>query len=409
MSGHAAAPVAEFLPGDAARPLETGIALCLSGGGYRAMFFHAGALWRLAELGLLSGRDHRGHLRDGAGPGLGRLERVSSVSAGSIVSGLLALHWDALRVDEPGLADRFRSLVVTAARRIARITLAGGGWSGLLTMLGHVILPGSVNRRLADAYARHLYGDATLASIPARPRFVINAANLQSGALWRFMSPYMRDWRVGEIRNTRLVSLARAVAASSAFPPFLAPASFEFADTDYTPNSGGAGDDDLQRPPFTTHVELVDGGVYDNLGLETAYKRYRTLLVSNGGAPFPFVERVPRDWARLGRRAIEVLDNQVRSLRARLLVAAFGRRDRYGAYWDIDQDVAVHQATGALPCPRVRTAVLAAIDSDFSAKDETTQERLINWGYAVCDAAVRGHLDRELPAPSGFPYAGGVG
>jgi len=26
----------------------------------------------------------------------------------------------------------------------------------------------------------------------------------------------------------------------------------------------------LQRPPFTTRVVLSDGGVYDNLGLETA-------------------------------------------------------------------------------------------------------------------------------------------
>jgi NTE family protein len=33
--------------------LGDGIALCLSGGGYRAMLFHAGAIWRLNELGLL--------------------------------------------------------------------------------------------------------------------------------------------------------------------------------------------------------------------------------------------------------------------------------------------------------------------------------------------------------------------
>ena len=28
---------------------------------------------------------------------------------------------------------------------------------------------------------------------------------------------------------------------------------------------------------------LTDGGVYDNLGLETAWKRYETILVSDGG------------------------------------------------------------------------------------------------------------------------------
>ena len=39
-------------PGDPSS-LAPGIALCLSGGGYRAMVFHLGALWRLNELGLL--------------------------------------------------------------------------------------------------------------------------------------------------------------------------------------------------------------------------------------------------------------------------------------------------------------------------------------------------------------------
>ena len=33
--------------------VETGVALCLSGGGYRAMLFHVGAIWRLNEFGCL--------------------------------------------------------------------------------------------------------------------------------------------------------------------------------------------------------------------------------------------------------------------------------------------------------------------------------------------------------------------
>ena len=44
---------------------EEGTALCLSGGGYRAMVFHIGCLWRFNELGVL-----------------GKLKRISSVSAG---------------------------------------------------------------------------------------------------------------------------------------------------------------------------------------------------------------------------------------------------------------------------------------------------------------------------------------
>lgn len=52
------------------RSLRSGVALCLSGGGFRAALFHLGALTRLNELGVLSqiqtisirfGRQH--HLR----------------------------------------------------------------------------------------------------------------------------------------------------------------------------------------------------------------------------------------------------------------------------------------------------------------------------------------------------------
>ena len=31
-------------------------------------------------------------------------------------------------------------------------------------------------------------------------------------------------------------------------------------------------------------------------------------------------------------------------------------------------------------------------------------EQLINWGYAVCDAALRKHVKPDLPRPGGFPY-----
>ena len=51
------------------KELEDSVALCLSGGGYRAMLFHLGALWRLNELGYLK-----------------KLARISSVSGGSITS-----------------------------------------------------------------------------------------------------------------------------------------------------------------------------------------------------------------------------------------------------------------------------------------------------------------------------------
>jgi NTE family protein len=41
--------------------------------------------------------------------------------------------------------------------------------------------------------------------------------------------------------------------------------------------------------------------------------------------------------------------------------------------------------------------------------DDSIQERLINWGYAICDASLRSFFRPELPAPIAFPYpAAGV-
>src|SRR6266576_3918755 len=67
-----------------------GIALALSGGGYRAMLFHTGALIRLNELGLLR-----------------QLKRVSSVSGGSISAGYLGFVWKRLRWDTNDVAANF--------------------------------------------------------------------------------------------------------------------------------------------------------------------------------------------------------------------------------------------------------------------------------------------------------------
>src|SRR5262245_43262485 len=74
---------------DLRSPIE-GIALCLSGGGYRAMLFHVGSLWRLNEIGFLP-----------------KLARISSVSGGSITAGLLGLKWTRLAFDARGISNVF--------------------------------------------------------------------------------------------------------------------------------------------------------------------------------------------------------------------------------------------------------------------------------------------------------------
>ena len=166
-----------------------GVALCLSGGGYRAMIFHLGVLWRLNELGYLV-----------------RLDRISSVSGGSITAALLGLRWAELDFAD-GVAQALEARLVAPIRAFARETVDVG------SVLKGVFLPGSINDKLADAYRRHLFADATLQDLPDDPpRVVINATNVQTGALWRFSRPAMRDDLVGEVCRPT-VPLAVAVAA----------------------------------------------------------------------------------------------------------------------------------------------------------------------------------------------------
>jgi NTE family protein len=351
-------------------------ALCLSGGGYRAMVFHIGVLWRLYETGLLRS-----------------IKRISSVSGGSITAGQLALAWPSLSFAPESVRSHFIPKFVDPLRAFAAVTIDAES-----VILG-ALLPGSVGDRIAKAYDDHLFHGKTLQDLPDEPRFVINATNVQSGALWRFMKRYMRDYRVGEVENPK-IPLAYAVAASSAFPPVLSPYELRLKDSDFKPETGM----DLQRPPFTTRVVLTDGGVYDNLGLETAWKRHQIVLVSDAGGKTEAEAEPETDWPRHSYRVLNLIDNQVRSLRKRQVIDSFKSGTRKGAYWGIRTDIGDYELSDALDCPLERTTELAELPTRLKRLDATTQDRLINWGYAVCDAALRKHYQPALKPEPKFPY-----
>ncbi len=386
MSHEELSPVSLEAPGGDSPAL--GIGLCLSGGGYRAMLFHLGVLWRLAEFGYLGSGDRISK----HGP-IGTLQGVSSVSGGSIVAGVLGLAWHELRVDDDGLLERFRELIVKPVEDFASKTTVSIWSAAFFAVLS------TVNTSITRVFRRRLYGKKTLQDFPDAPHFVINATNLQSGALWRFSKPFSRDWHVGEIRNPT-DTIAAVVSASSAFPPFLSPARFKYDESQYTPGSGKG----LQMPPYTTRPTLSDGGVYDNMGLETVFKNFQTVIVSNAGGEYKPQKKIVGDWALQSYRVMNTIDNQVRSLRKRVLISSLASLEKYGAYWSIRSDIEGYPAPDKLPCPHARTQALADIPTDLAAKDKTTQRRLINWGYAVCDAGIRSWVEDGLPAPDGFPY-----
>ena len=366
-------------PGEEILHREDGTGLCLSGGGYRAMVFHLGALWRLNELGYLP-----------------QINRISSVSGGSITAAVLGVNWHDLAFDENGISQRFIEKCVNPVRRMADTTIDKS------SIIGGVFGPGSVNKRVIKAYREYLFGQKTLQDLPddtEGPRFVINAANVQSGGLCRFSKPYIWDYRVGRIDSPKL-QIAEAVAASSAFPPVLSPAVFHFEANQFAPNSGT----DLQKPPFTTKLYLTDGGVYDNLGLETVWKRYKTIFVSDGGGRLQPEEKPASNWASHALRIGSMVDRQVRSLRYRELINAYISGEISGAYWGTFTNIAGYKVPTPFNCPIEKTSELAKIGTRLVKMPSITQEKLINWGYAVCDAALRAYFDEGIPLPTDFPY-----
>ncbi len=350
--------------------LQDGMALCLSGGGYRAMIFHLGALIRLNEVGLLAG-----------------LKRISSVSGGSITAARLGMQWRNLKF-ENGVAANLHELVIEPVRRLSEQTI--DQWS----ILSGLLTPGvSISDKVTAAYQKHLFGNATLQDLPADhegPRFVINATNVQSGALWRFSRPYMGDYKVGRVPNPT-IPLATAVAASSAFPPILSPMVMKLSPQDFMPDSTAK----LNGSEYREKVVLSDGGVYDNLGLETAWKRFKTLLVSDGGGQMQHEANPKRDWAQHAVRVTGIIDNQVRSLRKRQLISAFKdqQEPHDGTYWGIWSDLEQYPES-PVNFPEDAAKKLAAVPTRLQKMRPELQDGLIKWGYAACAAAIASHVQR---------------
>ena len=227
---------------------------------------------------------------------------------------------------------------------------------------------------------------------------MINATNVESGALVRFTKRYLADYRVGRVLSPR-VGLAAAVAASSAFPPFLSPAVLDLRDADWVDDEGN----DLGTDEYRGRISLSDGGVYDNLGLE-AVKRHHTVLVSDAGGRFAADASPPSDWGRHLVRGLGVIDNQVRSLRKRQMIEAYSRGERAGTYVGIRSQVADYPVSDPFECDDARTQELASIPTRLDAMDDDRQEQLVNWGYAICDAGLRSHMAITGPRPETLPY-----
>jgi len=349
-----------------------GIALCLSGGGFRAALFHAGAIRRLNELGVLS-----------------RVRTISSVSGGSIASGLLATVWT--RLERVG--DRFTNLE-TLFEQPLRAFCGSNIRNGPL--LWGRLNPRNWPRLLSSAFSatdllvlqyQRLLGSVRLSALPDTPRFVFCAANLQTGVSFELSARSIGDYALGYAEPGPL-TLAEAVAASSSFP-FAFPPLVRTMDVD----AFSGGDPKAVAAGFRPgpRVALTDGGVYDNMGLEPAWKTHATVLVSDGGTPFEIQART-RTWLvpRL-QRSFQVVANQALAVRKRWLISAYLRGVYGGAYWGLGTDPDEYRPPGgARPAGYSGRVIdrLRVVRTDLDRFSAAEQSVLMNQGWALAGAAL---------------------
>lgn len=346
------------------------------------MLYHLGTLWRLNELGELP-----------------KLRTISSVSGGSITAAVLGIHWNELKFDSQGRATNFESIVVEPIRRQAyrRLDSPSIIW-GLLT-------PRRPSGMLVSAYRRNLYGNKTLQHFPDYPQFILNATNLQTGVNWKFSKSSMGDMRTGYVPSPDL-DVAVAVAASSAFPPFLSPLVLDLKESDFEDNRYFAGvklRDKLPDKRYYTQVSLSDGGISDNLGLENLALSHARIFVSDASGisiPQPKVSGI---WFIQIERVIDLIHDQPGSFRKRNLIDSFGAAARVGSFWAIRSKLSDYHVPLIAGVPN-RADWLASIPTRLTPLDKTTQEQLINWGYVTADIAIRTHVTPSAPIPQRLPY-----
>lgn len=328
---------------------EPKLGLALSGGGFRAAFFHLGVLARMAETGLLR-----------------QVEVISTVSGGSIIGAVLYLRLKDLLENVPD-ADITDEHYVRIVKHIEGAFLAGVQThirARAFADLGKnwkMRKPDySRSDRLGELYDSTFYQPAWDNSLFGEPRprtdgpiemrglrvaprdhpgpfdpetknegrnarvpvLVVNATSLNTGHNWRFEASRMgehprddRNWvevdknrRLGRERwnaiakQQRDFELGLAVAASACVPALFHPLAVSDLFRD---------ERDGQR--VSLRVELVDGGVHDNQGVGALVdQRCQHLMVSDASGQMEDVEEPSTRIPAVAGRSASIQGDRVR-------------------------------------------------------------------------------------------------
>lgn len=316
------------------------IGLALSGGGFRASFFHIGVLARLAELDMLR-----------------HVEVLSCVSGGSIIGAYYYLEIRKLlqtNADTAITRQQYIDIVKDIQKKFLdsvqsniRTRVILNPWSNLKMLVWPYY---SRTNRLAELFEKKIFSkvdDKDVATLKkprilhqlyvkplnsrgrpedCKPKYdnwkrnakvptlILNATTLNTGHNWQFTASFMGEppWSIvseidGNYRLRRMyhseapdeyrnVRLGQAVAASACVPGLFPPLAFPKLYQDKT-------------------VQLVDGGVHDNQGIMGLLEQGCTvLLVSDASGQMEAQDYPVRRMLRVSLRSASILGARVRGL-----------------------------------------------------------------------------------------------
>ncbi len=328
------------------------IGIALSGGGVRAAAFHAGAFRWFAEKRSLENIAH-----------------ISSVSGGSLFAGLVFhfsnYRWPTSEEYNSEVLNQVRSLLTSKslqANALLRLIFNPLNWRFLLTR--------------ANVFSKSIEHywciSAKLEQLPARPVWSINGTTAENGRRFRFKGTEMGDYEIG-YTDDRIYKLASAMAVSAAFPGGIGPLRLDASQYKWFKRKGW----DLKElaeitPPFKT-LNLYDGGVYDNLGLEPLFDVGSQTIKRNDGSPlidFIVVSDAGAPYRRCAipgplnpkrlKRVADVAFDQARALRVRVFTNFLKNNSTHGMYLQI----------GSNPLDKIekyaREADVPAIKKDYN-------------------------------------------
>jgi len=292
------------------------IGIALSGGGIRAAIFHLGVLKWMAENNMLED-----------------IVRISSVSGASLGIGLIYScndhKWPTSSEYINDVLPKIQKVVMSKDIEI-------------IALIKLIFSPWWWNKKVnlvAQVMQKYWGVSGKISDLGKNPMWYINCTTFETGKRFLFSQEKMGDYQIGYVKNPE-ISIADAAAASAGFPVLIGPYKIKtdrylwtkppYEKKDWTPSKD-------------KYFHLWDGGVYDNLGLESVYKLDQGgcpcegvdyIIVSNASASIGYKKRKNGFSGKNLMRLLDIAMSQVGALRNRNLMD-YIKRTQNGMYINI--------------------------------------------------------------------------